>query len=212
MIALTHSLLQKRSEGLPDDLRADPQARLLVALAAGSSACFGAAVGSYVGGFQILYNAVKMPLYFMGTLAFSFGAMHLFVARHLPARKTLIVAIETIALTAVFLGALAPIAALVSLSCPKPSAQGYRLLILLLTCSVATAGVAGVVRLHARLCSWRLTIAWTVIYQFVGAQAAWLLKPWVGHTLRDDRFLPLRENLHGNFYESVWMTVRGLLT
>ena len=100
-----------------------------------------------------------------------------------------------------------------SLLQPRPAdLPAGRLLILLLTCSVAAAGVAGVLRLHARLRSWRLTLAWTAIYQFVGAQVAWLLKPWVGHTLRDDRFLPLRENLKGNFYESVWRTALGLLT
>ena len=81
MIALARSLLQERPEDLP--------AGRLMLLASASSACFGAAIGAYVGGFQILYNAVKMPLYFIGTLALSFGAMHLFAARTLPARRTL---------------------------------------------------------------------------------------------------------------------------
>ncbi len=51
-----------------------------------------------------------------------------------------------------------------------------------------------------------------LIYQFVGAQMAWLLKPWVSHTGTDDRFLPLRDNLQGNFYESVVRTVIGLFS
>jgi hypothetical protein len=77
---------------------------------------------------------------------------------------------------------------------------------------VAAAGVIGVARLHLRLRSARLTAVWVVIYQFVGAQMAWLLKPWVSHTGLDDRFLPLRQNLQGNFYESVYRTIVGLFS
>jgi hypothetical protein len=178
-----------------------------------SSACFGAAVGSYTGRWQILYDAVKMPVYLLGTLAISFAAMHLAAARTLRARETFEVSLETVALNAVVLGALAPLVALMSLSLPfspglrSPESQrGYRLLILLLTGSVAAGGVTGVARLRSRL-PIRLTAVWIVLYQFVGAQMAWLLKPWVSFTGTDDRFLPLRDNLRGNFYESVIRTV-----
>ena len=186
----------------------------LLAAAVLSSACFGAAVGSYTGRWQILMDAVKMPVYLLGTLALSFGAMHLFAARELRARQTFAVALETVALTAVVLGALAPIVGLLSLSLPfspglrSPESQrGYRILILLLTGSVAAGGLAGVERLRSRLPSARLAVIWVVVYQAVGAQMAWLLKPWVSSTGLDDRFLPLRENLQGNFYESVVRTV-----
>ena len=202
MTPLVPALLRRREEPLP--------AAGLLALSAAAGACFGAAIGAYTGGLQILYGAIKMPLYFLGTLGISFAAMHLFAARELRAGRTFACALETIATTAVVLGALAPIVALVSLSAPKP--QGYRFLILLLTASVAAGGVAGVARLHARLASWRLTATWVVLYQVTGAQMAWLLKPWVSHTLRADRFLPLRDNLNGNFYESVFRTLFGLFS
>lgn len=199
-----HALLLKR----------ETTASGLVAAAVLAGACFGAAVGSWTGRWQIAYGAVKMPVYLLGTLAISFAAMHLFAARDLRARETFAVAIETVALTAVVLGALAPIVLLISVSLPyspglrtPESQRGYGLLILLLTASVAAGGVTGVVRLHSRLRNLRLTAIWVVLYQLVGAQMAWLLKPWVSHTGTDDRFLPLRENLQGNFYESVWTTV-----
>ncbi|HZF00143.1 MAG TPA: hypothetical protein VE981_24245 [Planctomycetota bacterium] len=199
-----HALLLRRETPLP----------ALVLSAAISSACFGAAVGSYAGRWQIVTDAVKMPIYMLGTLAISFGAMHLFAARELRARETFAVAMETVALTAVVLGALAPIVWLLSLSLPvspglrDPASQrGYRILILVLTGSVAAGGMTGVVRLRRRLPSVRLTLIWVLLYQFVGAQMAWLLKPWVSSTGTDDRFLPLRENLKGNFYESVIRTV-----
>jgi hypothetical protein len=204
-----HALLLRRATTVPG----------LLAAAAVSSAGFGAAVGSYTGRWQILYDAVKMPVYLLGTLAISFTAMHLFVARDLRARETFAAASEAVALTAVVLGALAPVVWLMSMSLPfseglrtPRSQQAYKILILLLSGSVAVAGVAGVARLHSRLRSVRRTVAWVVIYQFVGAQMAWLLKPWVSYTGRDDRFLPLRDNLEGNFYESVWRTFLGLFS
>jgi len=194
-------------------LRQESSASSLVAAAALSSACFGAAVGSYTGRWQIVFDAIKMPVYLLGTLAISFASMHVFAARERQARETFAAAIETVALTAVVLAALAPIVWLLSLSLPcepglrsAEAQKGYRILILVLTGSVAAGGVAGVHRLHSRLRSLRLTAAWVLIYQFVGAQMGWLLKPWVSHTGLDDRFLPLRDNLKGNFYESVFRT------
>lgn len=202
MSAVVRALLQERERALP--------VPALLGLSVVCSALFGAAIGGYAGGLQIAYGAFKMPLFFLGTLGLSFAAMHVLVARRLRARQTYRAALETIAATAVALGALAPIVGLISLSCPKPSHAAYAFLILLLTASVGAGGVAGVLRLHARLGSARLTAAWVAIYQFTGAQMAWLLKPWVGYTFTDDRFLPWRENLQGNFYESVFRTVWGI--
>ncbi len=197
-------------------VRDETSAAGLLAVAAASAACFGAAVGSYTGRWQILYDAVKMPIYLFGTLAISFSAMHLFAARELGARKTFGVALEAVALTALVLGALAPIVWLLGASLPastgprRPEFQrSYRILILLLTGSVAAGGLSGVLRLHSRLRSVRLTAAWLLIYGFVGAQMSWLMKPWVSHTGTDDRFWPLRDNLQGNFYEAVVNTILG---
>ena len=198
-------------------LRQETSMAGLAAAAVVSSACFGAAVGSYTGRWQVVYDAVKMPVYLLGTLGISFTAMYLFAARERSARETLDAAIETVALTAVVLGALAPLVWLMSVSVhwspglkTAAAQRDYKVLILLLTGSVAAGGMAGVQRLHSRLRSVRLTAAWVLIYQFVGAQMGWLLKPWVSHTGLDDRFLPLRENLQGNFYESVFTTLLGL--
>jgi hypothetical protein len=177
-----------------------PAARTLL-LAAASSAAFGAAIGAYTGGRQILYAAVKMPLYFLCTLALSFAALHLFAARDFRVRDTFRAALEAVALTTLVLAALAPVVALAALSCPP---RHYAALVMLLVVSVAAGGSAALARLHRRLGRPSLTLAWVLLYQFVGAQMAWLLKPWVGHSGRDDRFLPLRENLEGNFYESVF--------
>ncbi|MEK7470304.1 MAG: hypothetical protein AAB074_23285 [Planctomycetota bacterium] len=202
--AALFALLRGRAAALP--------APALLLLAAGCAAAFGAAVGSYTGGMQILYAAVKMPLYFLSTLGISFAALHVLAASRLPAGETLKAASEAVALTAAALGGLAPVVAFVSLSCRRPDQASYTFLILVLTASVAIGGLAGVARLHARIASPGLTVAWVVIYQFTGAQMAWLLKPWVSYTFKADRFLPLHENLHGNFYESIFGVLRSLLS
>jgi hypothetical protein len=202
MTALVHALLRRRE---------DPHPALgLLVLTVAASACFGASVGAYQARLQILYAAVKMPVYFLGTLGLSFAAMHLFAARGLRARETFAVALETVALTTVVLGALAPVEALLSLSCPRPSHRAYSFLILLLTGSVGAAGVCGVSRAYLRLGSIRLTAAWVLLYQFVGAQLAWLLRPWVNDGQSGQPFLPLEENMHGNFYEAVFRALQGL--
>ena len=203
MTALVHALLRRREEPYP-------MAGLLL-LTAAASACFGAAVGSYQARLQIPYAAVKMPVYFLGTLGLSFAAMHLFAARELRARETFAVALETVALTTVVLAALAPVEALVSLSCPRSSRRAYSFLILLLTGSIGIAGVCGVTRAYRRLGSVRLTAAWVLLYAFVGAQLAWLLRPWVSDGRSGQPFLPLRENLHGNFYEAVFRALCDLV-
>jgi hypothetical protein len=199
MSALAAALLRGPAADLP-------VARVLL-LSGASSAAFGAAIGAYTGGRQILYAAVKMPLYFLATLALSFAAMHLFAARERRMRETFSAALEAVAVTTLVLGALAPVVLLAALSCPP---RRYAALVLFLVACVAAGGAAAVARLHGRLRRPALTAAWIALYQFVGAQMAWLLKPWVGYSGLDDRFLPLRENLRGNFYESVFRILASM--
>lgn len=199
MSALAAALLRGRA--------AELSAARVLALATASSAAFGAAIGAYTGGRQILYAALKMPLYLLATLLLAFAAMHLFAARDFRLRETFAAALEAVALNALVLGALAPLVLLAAFSCP-PAA--YSALVLLLVACVAAGGVAAVARLHARLRRPALTAAWVLLYQFTGAQMGWLLKPWVGYSGLDDRFLPLRENLQGNFYESVFRILARL--
>lgn len=176
----------------------------LAATAALGSAAFGAAVGCYVGGWQIVFAAVKMPIFLLGTLAISMAAMAVLAAGSMAPRESMQVALRSVSTTAIVLGSLAPPLALAGLSMPRPDPRAYNAMVSLLTLAVGAGGIAGVVRLRARLPSRRLLAAWIGIYGFVGAQMAWLLKPWVGHTLKADRFIPLAENLKGNFYEAAW--------
>jgi len=181
--------------------------RRLVLASALASAAFGAAVGTYVGGMQVLYAAVKMPVFFLGTLAICLAIFTALAAPRLAPREAVRVAVRTIFTTTMILGALSPPILLAGASFPKPHA--YPHMVLLLTLAIAAAGTFSVVRLRRALPTRGLLLAWVGIYGLVGAQMAWLLKPWIGYTLVADRFIPLSENLRGNFYEAVW---RSLVT
>lgn len=181
----------------------------LVLASALASAAFGAAVGSYVGGLQIVYAAVKMPVFFLGTLAICLAIFAALAAPHLPPGAAVRVAVRGIFTTTMILGALSPPILLAGLSLPKPHAYAH--MVLLLTLAIAAAGTWSVVRLRRLLPGRGLLAAWVAIYGLVGAQMAWLLKPWVGYTMVADRFIPLSDNLRGNFYEAVWRSLTIVL-
>lgn len=174
-------------------------------------AAFGAAIGSYVGGAQVFFAAVKMPLFLLGTLAICIACLGAVAGSTVGPARAARLAVRTVALTAVLLGALAPPLFVLGISLPKPDPKGYQAMVLALTAAVAVAGSVSVARLAGELGSRRLAAAWIAIYGFTGAQAAWLLKPWIGYTLVADRFIPLADNLHGNFYEAAWETLVNLV-
>jgi len=184
-------------------------ARCVVPIVLGGSA-FGAAIGSYVGGAQIAYAALKMPLFLLGTLAICLAGLGAVAGPSMGPARAARVAARTIAITAVLLGGLAPPLFVLGISLPKPEPKGYQAMVLALTLAVALAGSIAVARMVRELGSRALAAAWIGIYGFTGAQAAWLLKPWIGHTLVPDRFIPLADNLRGNFYEAAWQTFINL--
>jgi len=182
----------------------------LAPIVLGGSA-FGAAIGSYVGGAQVAYAAIKMPLFLLGTLGVCVAALGAVAGSSVGPARAARVAARTVALTALLLGGLAPPLFVLGISLPKPEPKGYQAMVLALTLSVALAGSIAVARMARELGSRVLAAAWVGIYGFTGAQAAWLLKPWIGWTLEADRFIPISENLRGNFYEAAFQNVLNLL-
>ena len=186
-------------------------ARLLGAGVAGAMV-WGAAMGSHVGRDHLWITTIKMPLFFLFTLALCFPLMHITLAvAGIPARasQTLTVALSGISTMAVCLGACSPAVALFCASAPIPSMASYlNLYVMCLGCGVV-AGVAGL-RVLARgmrsLGTARIRaplIIWALIYQFVGAQVAWVLRPWIGSSYGVDGY-SLSHGLSGNFYIGVW--------
>ena len=153
-----------------------------------------------------------MPLFLLFTLALCFPLMHITLlvggVKARPA-QTLTVALSGLSTLAICLGACAPVVGLFCASAPIPSMASYlNLYVLCLVCGVL-AGVAGL-RVLARgmrsLCGGPVRaplIAWALIYQFTGAQVAWVLRPWIGSSYGVDGY-SLSHGLSGNFYMGVW--------
>ena len=199
--------------------RGDARPRLarLVFLAVAGSFLFGAALGCYVGRLQILLAAVKMPIFFLGTLAISFLTMHVFAqfaAPQLRMRQTFSLCLSSISTTAALLLGMAPIYAFIAVNASYPSYKTYLFLWLLLVLCVAFAGVISLKHLWRGLRELNLPrsilVAWVLIYGFVGSQLGWLLRPWVGSSYDVDGYFSLTRNLEGNFYESLFKVIVNL--
>lgn len=188
----------------------------LVALGVLGTAAYGAAVGCYVGRAHIALTAVKMPVFFLATLALTFAVLHVVAVASragLTAGRTLTVALTGIGVTALVLGALAPPIALVGATSAMPDYSTYLSLVLINTfvCVVAGFfGVRAVARTLRRLApesAGRILAAWIVVYPFVGAQVAWILRPWIGSSYDIEGLYSLQHGLEGNFYVAVWEAI-----
>lgn len=199
------------------------QARIDLGLLAGGVAgamAWGAAMGSHVGRTHMLITTVKMPLFFLFTLLLCFPLMHMaLLASGIRVRvsQTLTVSLSEISTTTLCLGACAPVVAVFCVSAPIPSMASYlNLYLLCLVCGIG-AGVVGLRALNHGMKS--LTNAkirapltlWAFVYQFVGAQVAWVLRPWIGSSYGVDGY-SLSHGLSGNFYSGVWKVFLRWLT
>lgn len=225
MPAVVDTLLRE-PEALIAEVRSRPRIgglnlRLLAAGAAGA-ALYGASVGCYVGGVNLLLTTVKMPVFFLLTLLLTFALMHVvLVIARAPVRpsQTLAVALSGISLTTIVLGALAPVLGFFAATAPLPHYPTYLTLVLVNVAACVIAGSFGVramsrglrALLPADASVGTILAAWVLIYQFVGAQVAWLLRPWVGDARDVGALYSLEHGLRGNFYVAVWNATQALL-
>lgn len=143
---------------------------------------FGAAVGSLRGGVQVPISALKIPLATLLTLAVSapgFAAFAGAFGRRWSFRETLAVALGAGARASLVLFALAPVLWLaIDLGAGH---QGARWLA---TIAYALAGLSALgFMLHAVGTSrgrWATTLSFAGLFLIVGAQSAWLLRPFIG--------------------------------
>ena len=174
--------------------------------------CWGAAMGSHVGRAHIWITLVKMPVFFLFTLALCFPLMHIVLlvsGVNARASQTLTIALSGLSTLAVCLGAFSPVVGLFCATAPIPSMASYLNLYVLCLCCGIVAGFAGLRVLAHGMRSlgqqrvrWPL-LTWGFIYQFVGAQMAWVLRPWIGSSYGVDGY-SLSHGLSGNFYMGVW--------
>lgn len=153
----------------------------LITLALAATA-FGAAVGSWRGGKQIAFAAMKMPIGILGTLALAAPAFYVLAAvfgRPWPLRPVLSLVLSAGArFSLVLLAMTPPLWLLIDFGAP------YHAIKLVATLAYGLAGLAGLEVLVRGLGDGpgkRTTIALFVgVFLMIGGQNAWVLRPYLG--------------------------------
>jgi hypothetical protein len=190
------------------------RARTYVQVLIAGTATFGAALGFYRGGAQILFSGVKLPLVTLLTLAVVAPLLHtLNRALERPASMarevTLLVAV--LARGALVLAAETPL-----IWAAHAVGADYHRLVLL---SVLACSLAGIVSFRllwtalsaTRSSRWPVTLMLIVTMGVVGAQASWLFRPYLVRPRATD--VVFMHPLEGSFSEAIedsFSSARGL--
>lgn len=186
---------------------------------------YGLTVGIWRAPVQAGYTAVKFPLLIFLTCAGNAllsGILAQLLGSGLSFRQTSAAILMSFAIAAVILGALSPITLFVIYNAPALNSStrviGHSIVLLMHVFLIAYAGVVANRRLLRMLqqltgrppIARQVLVSWLAGNLLLGAQLAWVLRPFIGSPhlavqfLRDD---PLR----GNFYEAVARAVGHIL-
>jgi hypothetical protein len=189
---------------------------------------YGAAMGWWRDPTQALYTAIKFPLIILLTAtgnAMLNAMLAPLLGLNIPFRQSFLAILMSFTIAAAILGSFAPIAAFMVWNAPPmtPDAEisvgVYGVIQLTHVAVIAFAGIVANLRLGRLLqqlagekrIAWRVLFAWLAGNLFLGSQLSWILRPFVGSPrlpvefLRDTAF-------KGNFYETVFIIIRKLLT
>ncbi len=205
-ISMMNRLLRSPS-AVAEDCREDRDlasiaASALVAIVAGAL-LFGAAVGSWRGGPQIAFAAMKLPLVTVGTLVLCVPAFYAIVAvfgRPWSVRAAVSIMLVAGARFSLVLLAATPVVWLsVSLGAPYDAVK------LLAALAYALAGLAALGLILRGLGPGPGRLATVVtfvgVFLLVGGQSAWILRPYIGTPGRDEITLFTREHEGGLAYQ-----------
>ena len=183
-------------------------AMLTIALGAG---VFGASIGTFRGGVQILYAGVKLPIVLLLTMAIcapALTALNRAVGRRGCLRRDLALVLSALARSSLVLAAQAPIVLLVvRAQASYPSLVSYHSVVLLVVVCCAIAGAVGLAMFLRGLHSAENAALWVVapalflVFGLVGTQMSWTLRPYVLRP-RTPEVVFIR-SVEGTFFEAV---------
>lgn len=179
----------------------------LFAIVAGA-VLFGAAVGSWRGGAQIAFSAIKLPLVTVGTLAVCVPAFHAIAA--VFGRPWSLRSAVSIMLVAGARFSLVLLAATPVLWLTINLGASYDAVKLLASLAYALGGLSALGLILSGLGPGpgRLATVLTFVGVFlvVGGQSAWILRPYIGTPGRDDITFFTREREGGLAYQ-LWVSL-----
>lgn len=184
--------------------------RVLLLAILGGTAAFGAAVGFYRGGAQVIFAAIKLPLVVLLTAAVTTPALTALGAalgRAAGLRADLIRVLAALARGSLILAALAPL--MLVATCVH---LGYHAAVLLLVVCCAGAGAAGLPLLGRALWAEKqgrvlLTAAMLVVVGLAGTHTSWLFRPYLVRPRTTE--VPFMRALDGSFVDSVGRSQRS---
>jgi len=188
-------------------------ARAMILTIAVGGALFGAAMGAFRGGMQIVYAAVKLPLCMLLTVSVcapALSSLNAALGRSADVRRDLALVLSALARASLVLGALAPVVLLA-----VRGAAGYHVITLLSVGCCALAGAVGLVQFWRGLSAiavvqgsaaaeprrWLVGMALLVVFSSVGTQMAWTLRPFLLRPRTPD--IPLVRGVEDSFLEAV---------
>lgn len=179
---------------------------------------YGWTVGLWRAPAQSIYTAIKFPLVVFFTAAGNAllnGMLAQLLGSGLSFRQASFAILTSFAVAAVILGGLSPITMFIVLNAPPLGSErdiiGHSVVLLTHVFVIAYAGVLAnchLLRLLQRITGGAarartILLSWLAGNLFLGAQIAWILRPFIGSPRLAVQFLRA-DPLHGNFYEAVW--------
>jgi hypothetical protein len=185
--------------------------KTMTATIAVAMAIVGAALGSYRGGEQIVYAAIKLPLVLLGTAALSapaLTAIGVAVGRRARFASDLALVMSALAFGALLLCACTPL-----LMLGRAVELPYHQMILVTVTCFAIAGFASLHMVVKALASegsrgWGSgVVGLCIVFVLVGGQLAWALRPYLVRP-RSPEVVFVRE-LEGSLFDSILTTTRS---
>jgi hypothetical protein len=195
-----------------------------IAIFLGSS-LYGATIGLWRAPLQSLFTAIKFPLLIFLTCIGSGvanGMLAQILGSGLSFKQTALAILMSFAVASLILGGFTPVTLFILYNTPPLGSEhaiiGHSVMLLTHVFMIAFAGVMGNRRLFGLLrkvnghetTAQTVLFAWLASNLFLGAQLAWVLRPFIGTPHLAVEFLR-PDPLRGNFYEAVWRALRHLL-
>lgn len=215
-------LLRDRHKFL-DDVRTSTKLETKIASLLIASSFFfsvyGAIIGAYSGGLQILSSAIKLPALYLITLIICIPTLYFFdilFGSNLNFKQYVTMALTSVSVISVLLFSFAPVVLFFLISI-----RDYDFFLLLNVSIMAITGVVGVKLFYKGMVDMvgpealdhtmrkRLLKGWVVLYALVGSQLGWTLRPFFGS--EGQAFEIFRPEINGNFYAKVLQSIGAML-
>ncbi|MEL6601619.1 MAG: actin-binding WH2 domain-containing protein [Cyanobacteria bacterium J06614_10] len=182
-------------------------------------AVYGAIIGAYGGGLQIISSAIKLPALYLITLLICVPTLYFFdilFGSKLTFKQYATMALTSVSVISVLLFSFAPVVLFFLIS-----VRGYNFFLLLNVLVMAITGGVGVRLFYKGMVDMagpdgfeqklrlKLLQGWVVLYGLVGSQLGWTLRPFFG--AEGEPFQIFRPEIDGNFYAKIFQSILTMM-